>query len=351
MVDLSKSKYYYVTGNTSQGFVNYLATNIRDIKHLIVLKHHSHTIKTAVLKQFVQKLEELNVPLEILCSPFGDEYLEGVIVRDRSMALLSDTVMTPNIRHDKVIQLSQWFPELNSQIDKATERIHANREKSYEKLEKALKIHDDLEDIYIKEMNFEQANKLSDNFIEKLLQNVSKQNRTPHIYHRLFGTNTDQGPVNKLPQIIEDIPNRVYIKGRAGTGKSVFLNKIIQSCTDYGFDIEQYHCSFDPGSTDMVLVPELHVCVFDSTAPHELMPDRSDDVVIDLYEETVTPGTDEKYAEEIERITKEYKAVLREGTNDLKEAKFWQNEIEGQYENVEESKLSAIVEEVLTNLE
>src|SRR5690625_178500 len=350
MIDLSTSKYYYVTGNTSQGFVNYLATNIKDIKHLIVLKHQSHTIKTAVLKQFIQKLEELNVPLEILCSPFGEEYLEGVIVRDRSLAVLSDTVMTPRVKHDKVIELSQWFPELNSQINNATERIHANREKSYKKLEKALKIHDDLEAIFIKEMNFEQANKISDNFIDQLLQNVSKQNRTPHIYHRLFGTNTDQETVNQLPQLIEDIPYRVYIKGRAGTGKSVFLNKIIQSCTNDGFDIEQYHCSFDPGSTDMVLVPALHVCIFDSTAPHELMPDRSDDVVIDLYEETVTPGTDEKYAKEIRRITKEYKAVLREGIDDLKEAKFWQNEIEGQYENWEKPKVNAIVEDILTNL-
>src|SRR5690625_4204711 len=136
MVDLSKSKYYYVTGNTSQGFVNYLATNIRDIKHLIVLKHHSHTIKTAVLKQLIQKLAEMSVPLEILCSPFGEEYLEGIIARDRSLAVLSDTAMTQSIKHDKVIKLSQWFPELNAEIDHETERIHASREKSYEKLDK-----------------------------------------------------------------------------------------------------------------------------------------------------------------------------------------------------------------------
>src|SRR5699024_9714762 len=204
---------------------------------------------------------------------------------------------------------------------------------------------EDVKAIIIKEMKFEQANKISDNFIEKLMQNVSKQNRTPHIYHRLFGTNTDQGAVNQLPQLIEDIPNRVYIKGRAGTGKSVFLNKIIQSCTNDGFDIEQYHCSFDPGSTDMFLVPALHLCIFDSTVANELMQDRSDDVVIDLYEEIVTTGRDEKYDKEIRRITEEYKAVLREGIDDLKEAKFWQNEIEGQYEHWEKPKVNAIVED------
>src|SRR5699024_11234951 len=111
---------------------------------------------------------------------------------------------------------------------------------------------EDVKAIIIKEMKFEQANKISDNFIEQLLQNVSKQNRTPHIYHRLFGTNTEQGAVNQLPQLIEDIPNRVNIKGRAGTGKSVFLNKIIQSCTNNCFDIKQYHSSYDLSIKDRV---------------------------------------------------------------------------------------------------
>ena len=155
------------------------------------------------------------------------------------------------------------------------------------------------------------------------------------IYHRLFGTNTDQGPVNILPQILSHVQNRVYIKGRAGTGKSVFLNKVIKACMDYGLDIEQYHCSFDPGSTDMVLVPELDLCVFDSTAPHEFSPDREGDIVIDLYKETVTPGTDEKYANEIQQITRKYKKILREGIDDLKEAQFWQNKREKPYVSID----------------
>ena len=344
---MSKLKYYYVTGNTSQGFVNYLTTNIKDIERVIVLKHHSHTIKTAVLKQLILELKKIDVALEILCSPYGDEYLEGIIARDWSMAILSDTVMTSNVKYDKEINLANWLPEQYADIRELTERIHESKEKSYVKFEKALRIHDDLEAIYIKEMNFDQANNISDDFIEKLLKNTSQQSRIPHIYHRLFGTNTDQGPINKLPQIIENISHRVYIKGRAGTGKSVFLNKIIKACMNYGLDIEQYHCSFDPGSTDMVLVPELNVCIFDSTAPHEMAPDRHDDVVIDLYKETVTPGTDEKYAQEIEQITQRYKTILREGINDLKDAKFWQDKIEKSYETIDATQIHTVVEEIL----
>lgn len=347
---MSKQKYYYVTGNTSQGFVNYLSTNIKNIEQIIVLKHESHTIKTAVLQQLIHHFTTLDESLEIICSPFGDEYLEGVVVRGRSLAVLADTVMTPEVQNYKEIELGQWISVSHPHIENLTEKIYDYREKSYEKLAKALKVHDDLETIYIKEMDFHKANQLSDIFIEKILQDTSKQSVNPHIYHRLFGTNTDQGPINKLPQIIEDISNRIYIKGRAGTGKSVFLNKVIQACMENGNDVEQYHCSFDPGSTDMVLVPTLDLCIFDSTAPHEFSPERNDDLVIDLYQETVTPGTDEKYAQEIQQITEQYKEILREGTDDLKQAKFWQDKREEPYENIALTKILSISEEVLKNL-
>lgn len=347
---MSKPKYYYVTGNTSQGFVNYLSTNIKNIEHIIVLKHHSHTLKTAVLQQLLQQFAKLDEMLEVLCSPFGDEYLEGIIVRGQSLAVLIDTVMTSEVRNFKEIELEDWVPAQHSSIENLTNRIDEHRKNSYVKLEKALKVHDDLENIYIREMNFEKANELSDIFIKEILQGASSQNQNPHIYHRLFGTNIDQGPVNKLPQLIEDISNRVYIKGRAGTGKSVFLNKVIQACIEHGFDVEQYHCSFDPGSTDMVLVPELDLCVFDSTAPHEFSPDRDDDVIIDLYKETVTPGTDEKYAQEILQITRRYKGLLREGTDDLKEAKFWQDKREEPYISIDPAKVLSIAEEILRNI-
>lgn len=347
---MSKQSYYYVTGNTSQGFVNYLSTNIENINQITILKHDSHTLKTAVLQQLQKKLSELNEPLEIICSPFGKSYLEGIVVRGLSLAILTDTVMTPTGKEYKEIELANFISVQHSYLENLTDRIEAYRKKSYEKFAKALIVHDDLEKIYIQEMNFDKANKLADLFIEEILQDTSRQNHNPHIFHRLFGTNTDEGPVNKLPQIIEQVQNRVYIKGRAGTGKSVFLNKVIKACMDYGFDVEQYHCSFDPGSTDMVLVPGLDLCVFDSTAPHEFSPDRHNDVVIDLYKETVTPGTDEKYAQEIQRITQKYKRILSEGISDLKKAKYWQDKQEEPYANIDSTRISFITEEVLNSI-
>ncbi|WP_054860951.1 hypothetical protein [Gracilibacillus sp. JCM 18860] len=82
---------------------------------------------------------------------------------------------------------------------------------------------------------------------------------------------------------------RYFIKGRAGSGKSTLLKKVVSASKERGFDIEVYHCGFDPESVDMVVIRELSVCLFDSTDPHEYFPKRKGDEIVDLYKLTITP--------------------------------------------------------------
>lgn len=346
---MSKQRYYYVSGNTAQGLVNYLATNIKDIDQVIVLKHVSHTLKTAILQHLLKQFTDMNEEVDVFASPFGNEYIEGIMMKDQSLAIITDTVLTSEVNKIQEVELKDLFPVQHTETLHSTEIIGESREKAYEKLAKALKIHDDLETIYIREMDFRKANELSNQFIKNMLQNIPTLHRKSHIYQRLFGTNTDQGPVNHLPQLIDQIANRVYVKGRAGTGKSVFMKKIIKACENHGLDVEQYHCSFDSNSIDMVLVPDLDLCVFDSTAPHEFAPESKGDKIIDLYEETVTLGTDEKHAKEIAAITGKYKAVLKEGIEDLKLAKIEQDKVEEFYKNIDHMKVQMVTEQIFKN--
>ena len=71
-------------------------------------------------------------------------------------------------------------------------------------------------------------------------------------------------------------PGNCYgIIGANGAGKSTFLKKLAVAGLSAGFDVEIYHCSLDPKSLDMIIVRELSLCVFDSTAPHEFFPERN----------------------------------------------------------------------------
>src|SRR5699024_7741033 len=141
--------------------------------------------------------------------------------------------------------LEKLFPrEIERETIKETKQEIENLfSQAYGKFKNGLKIHDDLEKVYIEEMDFQKADFIAEEFIENLLKGRKKSDRKPIVYERLFGTNTADGVANVVEQLIDPIKNRVFIKGRAGTGKSYFMRKVLEACLEHGLDVEMYRCS------------------------------------------------------------------------------------------------------------
>ncbi|WP_234028532.1 hypothetical protein [Lentibacillus sp. Marseille-P4043] len=343
---MSQKAYYYVYGHTASGLQDFLPSNVTNIKHVFALNHPSLKVKTAVMKQFINRHEN-QANLEIIKSVHGEDYLDGVIVRDESVAVIAEP--NPNIDNVAHVDLKKYY-EVKNIDDRLLDKEKSAIEAAYKNFATGLKVHDNLEEIYINQMDFNRADQLALEFIDDLLKSQPKREKGGYIYRRLFGTNTSDGVVNVVPEIVETIANVYFIKGRAGTGKSIFMKKIAKACTDLGLDIELYHCSFDPNSIDMVLVRELDFCIFDSTDPHEFFPQRDGDQIIDLYEKLVAPGTDEKYAEEINKTNSTYKSYMKQGIENLKKAGSYRKQIESAYTQPDEKELHKIVESVVMGL-
>lgn len=163
-----------------------------------------------------------------------------------------------------------------------------------------------------------------------------------------MGTATPLGPFDFVENITEGLSERYFLKGRAGTGKSTLLKKIAAQAEKRGYDMEIYHCSFDPESLDMVLVRELGWAVFDSTAPHEYFPSKAGDEVIDMYELTVAPGTDELMKEEIAKVESKYREQMNKGKKFLAEAKHFEDQLDAMYQQQsDESRLSEVYTDIL----
>lgn len=293
--------------------MNFLPSNVAGFGQIIILKHPSEQLKTDVLKEVMKRYEE-KYELEIMLSSMCSNFLEGMIVRERSMAIIIDHIATPDLKAAIEVDLSLFLAK-----QKVKNIEYESFHQAYNSFAAGLRIHDKLEAVYVDEMDFVKADQLADRFIKDLLQEQPKQKKKSHVYRRLFGTNTTDGVVNIVPQLIESLSKVYHLKGRAGTGKSTFMKKVLAAVTEHGFDVELFHCSFDPHSIDMVRVPELDFCIFDSTDPHEIIPKRKEKV-IDLYKETVTPGTDEKYASLIQAINSNYKSHMKQGIQELKAA-------------------------------
>lgn len=280
-----QTKKYYVTGHTADGLIQLLASNIKGLK-VIRLANYSLAFQTEILQRLIDAFKG-KTSIEILKSSISESYLEGVIFREKGVAVL--TTEAPEIP------------------------------KAYSYFASGLKTHDKLEAIYIKEMNFKLADQRAEALIETLLKYIPEKKTQGSVYQRFFGTNTIDGVVNEVPNLISDLATVYHIKGRSGTGKSTFMKKIAKACLAHGLDIEQYHCSFDPNSIDMILVPDLKIGLFDSTDPHAFEPqDLEREKVIDLYEIAVKSGTDEKYEKEINKITKLYKSYMKKGLQEIK---------------------------------
>lgn len=214
----------------------------------------------------------------------------------------------------------------------------------------ALGIHDDWEKIYISNMSFSTLNQLTVSVIEKLI-GERRMDKTGRRADRFLGAATAEGSVDYIGDITDGISKRYLIKGRPGTGKSTFMKKIAEQALSHGFDTEVYHCSFDPNSLDMIIMRELDVCLFDSTAPHEYFPSRTNDEIIDIYEIAVTSGTDERYADELAEIQTAYAAEIALAREQLKILKNYDDEVQEYYlASVDPQRFMEVEEKIIQNL-
>ena len=333
-------KHYFACGNTAKGFQNFFASNLKNLDKIYILKGGPGTGKSSLMKKVGHLMTTKGIPVEYIHCSSDPHSLDGIVVRSIGMAIVDGTsphVIEPTAPGaiEEYINLgTAWDVEAladnKEKILSLQSEISACHPKAYDCFSKALRIHDEWEKIYIDAMDFEKANLYTEEVIERLLGD-HQLNKRSVIMHRFFGGSTPEGPKDFVKDLTADIKTRYFIKGRPGSGKSTMLKKILTTAQGKGLDVEVYHCGFDPDSLDMLLIPELDLCIFDSTAPHEYFPARENDIVLDMYTQLITPNTDEDHEEAILDISKRYKTCNAEGISHLAHAKRLHDDLEKYY--------------------
>ncbi|MDC3412156.1 PRK06851 family protein [Aquibacillus sp. 3ASR75-11] len=353
---------YYAGGNTAKGFYGVFESNMQGLERVFILKGGPGTGKSTLLKKLGEAWKEKGYDIERIHCSSDNNSLDGLIIPALKFGMFDGTaphVLEPSVPGaiEEYVNLgvawdSNRLAEQKDVIQKYQEKISDAFQAAYDSFATGLRVHDELEEIYISNMDFEKADDVTRNLIERLYQDNKVVGKNANVKHRFFGAATPEGSVDFIPNITENIKKRFFIKGRAGTGKSTLLKKIAAAAEERGFDVEVYHCGFDPESLDMVIVRELDFCLFDSTDPHEYFPDRPSDEVIDLYELTVNSGTDEKFEKDIKQLTDEYKSFMKKGTSYLQEAKRLHDKLENIYvDSIDFSITDTIYEEISGELE
>lgn len=309
---------YFINSNSSQGYVSFFESNFGGLSTIIRLGGYPSMVVSDLISAICVRAQEKGFHPELIHNCL-DNSLEGLILPERSAGIINYPLYDDNVYHLAAILSDENLAKTRSCLAAA-----------HKHLAEALKIHNSWETVYISNMDFAVANRIAAEMTEKLI-GTRKLEKAGVQRDRFFGALTVDGSSDYIDNLTADIKKRYFIKGRPGTGKSTFLRRIAAGALKAGFDVEVYHCSFDPGSLDMVALRELSVCLFDSTPPHEYFPSRKEDEIIDFYKAAVAEKTDEKYRGELAAIMFDYKAAVAKATKQLTKAKKYYDEVQRGY--------------------
>lgn len=172
---------------------------------------------------------------------------------------------------------------------------------------KALKIHDDWEVEMRRFMDWDGLDKQNEQLLKGLF-NELKLNKSATVTHRILGTLTPTGAQDTVQSITKNLARRLFIKGFPGTGKSSLIKKLKDEAIARGFDAQIVWCGLDSSSVDMLVIPELSFCIFDSTEPHQYFPDkgRAGDELYDIAKFCHLTEAAENSVEDISKSYREH---------------------------------------------
>jgi hypothetical protein len=331
---------YFAGGNTARGFYSLYESNLKGLSRLFILKGGPGTGKSSLMKRIGNEWREKGYDIQFLHCSSDNNSIDGVLIPQLNAGIVDGTA--PHVIEPKAPGAVEEYVNLGEAWDSGKLKVHKDTiqrlseqitlafNTAYSQFAEALVIHDEWEKFYIENMDFVKANELTNQLIEKFFGDNTSTGEG-RVHDRFLGAATPIGAVDYVPNLTETVGKRYFIKGRPGSGKSTMLKKLAAEANNRGYEVEVYHCGFDPHSLDMVIVRDLDFAIFDSTAPHEYFPERESDEIIDMYTELIAPGTDEKYAAEIEDVGARYKAKMNEAIASLATAKKLHDDLEQIY--------------------
>lgn len=353
--NMGKTINYFGGNCTAKGFVDFYNSIFEDVKESYIFKGGYSVYKSKLLK-ILQEKYEISYNVDVIHSGIDQNELEAIIVKDLDIAFINGNLIHGNDiipKNSRIIEVDladsidiDKFLGDKCKIDTLKDELYKNIDLAAKKFEEGLNVHDSLESYYIKSMNFDKANKLTEELGEKLIPiNKNIEGKTSQRY---FGAATPIGAVDYINNISDGL-KKYFIKGRAGTGKSTLLKKLVKKGEEKGYEVEVYHCAFDPDSLDMLVIREIGFAIFDSTAPHEYFPDKEDDEVFDAYQEFCEDDVDNLFKDSLEKIENDYITKKAEGIKYIKKVKEIKNEIDEIYKNIfDEAKANQIIAKVIS---
>ncbi|MFC4619903.1 PRK06851 family protein [Camelliibacillus cellulosilyticus] len=338
---MSGIKHYFAGSHSSRGFYSLYDEALKGLDNLYILKGGPGTGKSTVIRKVGERLASDGYDIEFLHCSSDNHSLDGVLIPALKAGIVDGTaphIVDPKYPGavDRIVNLGDFRDDARlrvykDQIISLTDAISATFQEAYEKFADAKKVHDEIESIYIRAMDFDKANQVTETLMATIFAKDIHPERTPTIKRLFSGAATPNGPVCFYDNLTSDMEKRYIIKGRAGSGKSTMMKKIAARAEQLGLSHECYYCAFDPNSLDMVIIPSLKTAILDGTAPHVVNPSRSGDEIVDMFELCINAQVEIDHAEALAALEASYQELMKEGIARLAAAKEKHDQLETYY--------------------
>lgn len=193
--------------------------------------------------------------------------------------------------------------------------------KSLAALRQAKEIHDEWEEVNIARMDWDGHTAMTERLKEELFGTITLA-KEAQVSHRIVGSLSAGRAHDFIPSITKRMQRRLLIKGLPGTGKSTMMRAIGKEAESRGIDVLYGWCGLDPSSVDLILFPELSVCLFDATQPHAYDPESPRDELVDIVP---LCREDAELESQIEGIRQRYQEAIADASGYMQTAMKAQN--------------------------
>lgn len=271
---MSKIRRMFPGGNTSEGFYSFHDNIISNNRNrLYILKGMPGGGKSSLMKRIGERALKEGFSLEYHHCPSDPESIDGVVINELNIAIVDGTPphsidpIYPGFG-DNIVNLAKYIDE--DKILRYKEKIiqaKDNNKKAYRRAFNYFKgaklIWDEIEMTNREYVNLKGIKKLSRKSLDEIFSYNVIESKNHRFKNRYMFSNgyTPKGYFDYTETIVKDIKNKYYLKGDIGTGKSNFMNRIIDMANIEDFHIEIYYNSFAPKNVESILIYELDLMI------------------------------------------------------------------------------------------
>lgn len=282
-------------GNTSRGFVSfYEHIAPRSARYSFILKGGPGTGKSTFMKRIAADLLALGIDAEMHHCSADAESIDAVAFPDIGVALIDGTAphaFEPEYYNvnGAVVDLGQFCDEITLQryrdeIASVTQRARASFRRAYRYLAAARCVREDWDATNGAARDERLLNEERTRLIGTLFANSEAVPGVGRRRHLFASSITPDGPRNYVESLAGPLRRKFIVKGEPGTGRAMLMNQIADAAIGRGYDVELYHCAFEPRDIDHVLIPALDTAVISSVPPHEYVVDDGGEPSVQLID-------------------------------------------------------------------